>query len=160
MKLRTLTSLAVVAVALPITLPSPRVASVAAPPVVAQDDDETPIGERMEVINKHMRALRIQLKDAAKNADSLKLVLEMQHKALEAKGFDPVKLSQQAGKDAQDKLRVEFRRTMHEFLGQMFELELALLTDDNDAAEAAYRALGKMKSPSHKQFKGTPDKGD
>ena len=107
----------------------------------------------MKVINKNMRALRKQVADASKNVESLTLLHEMQQKALEAKSFDPIKLAQQNGDGDKDKFRVEFRKGIHQFLGGMFDLEIALLSGDNKKANELYRALGKLKSPSHKQFK-------
>ncbi len=127
--------------------------SVAAPGTSSRVDDDTPLGERMSRINKHMKALRKQLKDPASNADSLARVLEMQTLALEAKAFDPVRIKAVQGDEATHKFRVDYRKGMHDMLTKLFALELAFLEGDADMARTAYRALGKTKSPSHKLFK-------
>ena len=56
------------------------------------------------------------------------------------------------------KFRMDYRVKMHQFLSKTFVLEVALMKGDVEAVGKAYKALGSMKSPSHKAFKAKKKK--
>lgn len=142
---------------LPLCAPSFHPAAEVTPPIVAADD--TPLGECMDAINKAMRGMRRKIGEAENFAECLKAVQMIQAKSVEAKGYDPVKLGELDGDEAKAKFRMDYRIKMHEFLNKSFELEVALMKGDVEAVGKAYKALGSMKSPSHKAFKAKKKKG-
>ena len=142
---------------LPLFAPSFSAATEApATPIVA--DDDTPLGECMDAINKAMRGMRRKIGEAENFAECLKAVQTIQAKSIEAKGYDPVKLAEAEGDEAKAKFRMEYRMKMHEFLNRSFELEVALMKGDVEAVGKAYKALVSAKRPAHKAFKAKTKK--
>ena len=120
--------------------------------------DDTELSAHMKSINKSMRKLRAMLKSESKAAEALETVLSMQEHALAAKGLDPMKAGDYEGDEDRAAFILKYRKGMHDFLNQMFDLETALLEGDMKAAMEVHRALCKTKSPSHKQFKARKKK--
>ena len=69
--------------------------------------DETPLGERMEKMGGAFRALRRQINDASKNADSLAKVATIRKNAEESLKFDPA-LAQDQPADKRQKFIADY----------------------------------------------------
>lgn len=120
--------------------------------------DDTPVGVHMEAIGKAQKGIRAQLKvlaeaksDAAFDA-ALALAQDAQKHALQAKNEDPVKLAE-IPEGERRAFVADYRRAMKNFIAGWIDLEIALYERDLAAAEAAFKAVGKMKSGGHKSFK-------
>ncbi len=124
-----------------------------------KSDDETELGKHMEAINKILKPMRVTLREASQNQKNLAATLKLQEHALAAKKLNPAMMTTipEAKKAA---FLADYREGMHEFIALMFDIELALLKNDNAAAEAAYKKLKKTKSSSHKVFKPKKKKKD
>ncbi len=115
-------------------------------------DEDTELGKHMKAINTALKPMRKSLKDPAQNAKNLGKVLEMQTHALAAKALNPAMMAKMPEAE-HAKFLIEYRVGMHEFLDVMFEMEIALMKNDNKAAQASYTKLKKTKSGAHKSFK-------
>lgn len=120
---------------------------------VSSPREDSEIDQHMKAINKSSRQLRAMLKDPAKAEAALAVILSMQEHALKAKALNPKKLETIEGDEARAKFTLEYRKGMHEFLNGMFEIEVALLGGDNEAAGETLKGLLKAKSPAHEKFK-------
>ena len=123
-----------------------RAAREAAP---AEDSEMT---THMKAINKAIKTLRAAMRDPKRYGEALTKVLEMQTHALAAKALDPEMLAEIKGEAEKKQFTIDFRKKMHEFLGQMFDYEIAILEGDTAAAKALHKAMLKGKSPAHKKF--------
>ena len=114
-------------------------------------DDTTPLEDAMTTLNKALKTVKAQVEDPSKNADSLKLVAEIEKQALIAKGFEPAKAkSVPAAEKA--KFVAAYRVKMTELMTEILKLEKALLENKNDAAAASVKLLYEMKTAGHKVF--------
>lgn len=124
---------------------------------ILRDDSE--LGQHMKVINKSMKKLRAMLKDDKKAAAAVSVVLEAQEHALAAKALDPLKAEGLEDAQAKQSFVVSYRKSMHDFINQMFVLEVALMEGDMELARATHKALMKTKNPSHKRYKSNDRDG-
>jgi soluble cytochrome b562 len=133
---------------------------VAAPALRAQDagaapaaaDDKTDLEKQMGIINKAMRKLRAQIKDAASNADSIAQVALIHDAATAALQLTPKKEKDLPDAD-QPKFHADFLAGMKDFIGQVDQLTAALTANDNDTAAKLYAQLGQTERKDHKEFK-------
>ena len=103
--------------------------------------DETPLGERMEKMGGAFRALRRQITDASKNADSLAKVATIRKNAEESLKFDPALAKDQPADKRQ------------KFIELCGKLEAALKANINAEAEKLCAAMGDAQKAGHKQYK-------
>jgi len=114
-------------------------------------DESTPLEDAMTALNKALKTVKAQVEDVSKNAESLKLVAEVEKQALIAKGFEPAKTkSIPAGEKA--KFVAAYRVKMTEMITEVLKLEKALLENKNDEAAKAVKVLYEMKTEGHKIF--------
>ncbi len=124
--------------------------ALAAGPVVRAD--ETPLGERMEKMGGAFRALRRQIADASKNADSLAKLATLRKNAEESLKFDPA-LAKDQPADKRQKFIADYQAEMKKFLELCTKLEAALKANKNAEAEKLCAAMGDAQKAGHKQFK-------
>lgn len=116
---------------------------------VAADDSETELETHMDGIDKAYKALKKQVADPSKNAESLKLVVKMEQEAIIAKTLIPAKEADEKDKAA---FQTAFRSAMCDFCVEILNLEKALVNNKNDEAAAIVKKLNEMKTSGHKQF--------
>ena len=114
--------------------------------------DETPLGERMEKMGGAFRALRRQITDASKNADSLAKVATIRKNAEESMKFDPA-LAKDQPADKRQKFIDGYQAEMKKFLELCTKLEAALKANNNAEAEKLCAAMGDAQKSGHKQYK-------
>ncbi len=122
--------------------------TVAAP----QDGDETQLEQYMEDINRGMRKLRRAVTDPEANAESIQDVRAIELLVIKSRNETP-KMAADIAEADMAAWMLEYQQGMLEFSAKLLELETALVKGDNEAAGAAYKAVGELKSPAHKKFK-------
>ncbi|MGB0333396.1 MAG: cytochrome b562 [Planctomycetota bacterium] len=128
-------------------------ASVAAPGAGAAlaADDDGPLHESMEVIQKGMKGIRKMLSKPDQKDAAVKLCLDMQAAALV--GFQhPPKPEAVLEGDALIDFNTDFRKRMLTVCSTLVDLEAALAKGDADAAKTIYRTLGKQKKEGHDAY--------
>lgn len=126
------------------------VGSMLTSPVTAEDKG-TPIDEEMNIIASGQKKLRRQIKDASKNEDSIKLLLEMQIATIKSKQFKP-KSTEKVPSAEQAKYLADYHKGMNELLAELVKIEEALVSGDQAAAEASYEKLANIKKTGHDKF--------
>lgn len=118
----------------------------------AADAEETELGAKMEKVGGAFRALRRQIADASKNADSLAKV-ESIRKNFEAS----LKLEPAMKKDKpaaeQAKFVESYRADLKKSIELCSKLEAALKANDNKTAEKLCGDMGDSQKAAHKQYK-------
>jgi soluble cytochrome b562 len=122
-----------------------------APIAQAADDDEAPLEDLMGTISSRHKRLKRSIPNAAMNETSLKYVLDMQAAAVEAKKHNPAK-TKSIPESSQKKFLISYRKEMNVMIGQLLDLENALLDGDQKAAQANYDKLLSQKKKSHDKF--------
>jgi hypothetical protein len=123
-----------------------------APATLLQDGDElTPLAQEMEVVESALGRLRRNLRDPAKNEDSLAILVDAQTAALTCKSQVP---SMAASVPAAERaaLVAAYRKEMASLLKHLLDVEVALLDGDNEAAKAALQLARDMEEPAHERF--------
>jgi soluble cytochrome b562 len=124
-----------------------------APRVHAQhdDDDTTPLGEKMDDLSSAYKKLGKQINDASKNEDSLKLVAKIHDAAEGALKFEPAKKADLPPAD-QAKFVADFQAKMKSFIGEVDKLAGFLKAGDNAAAVKQLDVLKQLQREGHKEF--------
>lgn len=107
----------------------------------------------MRAMKRALRQLSQQIADPAKKDENLKLIQDMQHAALTAKGSKP-ETPLKAAKDAAAKAEVlaEFRGELIKLLHQLLDVEQALLEGDAARAEAALKKVPAIRDHAHEEL--------
>jgi len=122
------------------------------PNVQAESDEEkTELHKKMEVIGETMGALRKQLKDPAKNEDTLAKIVAIQKLTLECKDLKPAMLAQVADGEKATFL-LNYRKEMVRMMTELMKLELMIAEGNNEDAAKQFRALIKVKYSGHEKF--------
>lgn len=148
--LRSLSALAVAGAAL-LLLPSAFAPDAPLQEPAAGHEDESPLAQRMETIDKGMKALRRSVADPAKTADNLTLVRGMKTAALESlpmcpEPFTPMDATQK------EVWRIGFERRMLAVADGILQLEQALVENRLEDAKKQYEAMGKLKKDGHDTY--------
>lgn len=148
--LRSLSALALAGAAL-LLLPSAFAPDATAQEPAAGQEEESPLAQRMEVMDKGMKALRRSVGDAAKTADNLTLVRGMKAAALESlplcpEPFTPMDATQK------EVWRIGFERRMLAVADGLLLLEQALIEGRLEDAKKQYEAMGKLKKEGHDSY--------
>jgi soluble cytochrome b562 len=122
------------------------------PVLRAADEPETELGGKMEKISGAFRALRRQIKDSSKNADSLARLATMKQNAEAAVKLEPAKKDEIPSAD-QQKFVADYRAKMKDFIALIGKVEAALKANDNDGASKLVTEMGDAQKQGHKQFK-------
>lgn len=123
----------------------------AAEPAVAEPAHAGPsLHTLMEEINSNFRKLRRQVRDEAKNADTLTLVVAMQQNTLQAKALTP-NLAHMPDADPVA-MGKAYRLRMVRLLEAMLQVEAALLENRNADAYELVKTLQTMKTEGHDEF--------
>ena len=120
--------------------------------VVRAEEAETELGGKMEKIGGAFRALRRQISDASKNADSLARVATIRQNAEAALKLEPARKAEiPAAK--QTKFVADYQAQMKKFVELCTKLEAALKANDNATAAKLCGDMGDAQKAGHKEFK-------
>lgn len=122
------------------------------PAVRAADEPETELGGKMEKMSSAFRALRRQIADASKNADSLARVATIRQNAEAALKLEPAKKSEVPAA-GQKKFVADYQAEMKKFIDMCGKLEAALKANNNEEAAKICGAMGDAQKAGHKSFK-------
>ena len=106
----------------------------------------------MEKMGGAFRALRKQVSDASKNADSLAKVATIRQNAEASLKLDPA-LTKEKPAAEQKKFVEQYRAEMKKFVELCGKLEAALKANNNAEAEKLCAAMGDASKAGHKEFK-------
>lgn len=127
-------------------------ALVAAPiHVQAADEPETELSQKMDKMSSAFRSLRRQIKDPAKNADSLAKVATIKENAQASLKLEPAQKADVPAAE-QAKYVAAYQKKMKEFLALTDKLEAALKANDNAEAEKLVGAMGDAQKKGHGEF--------
>lgn len=115
-------------------------------------DAETELGGKMEKMGGAFRAIRKQITDPSKNADSLAKVVTIRQNAEAALKLDPA-LTKEKPAAEQKKFVENYRAEMKKFIELCGKLEAALKANNNAEAEKLCAAMGDASKAGHKEFK-------
>ncbi len=122
------------------------------PAVRAADEPETELGGKMEKMSSAFRALRRQITDASKNADSLAKVATIRQNAEAAIKLEPAKKVEIPAAD-QKKFVADYQADMKKFIELCGKLEAALKANNNEEAGTLLAAMGDAQKQGHKGYK-------
>jgi hypothetical protein len=130
------------------------VCTLAVGPVVrAQDKEpETELGGKMEKMGGAFRALRRQISDSSKNADSLAKIATIRQNAEAALKLEPAKKAEIPAAE-QKKFVADYQAKMKDFIDLTKKVEAALKANNNEEAAKLLGAMGDAQKQGHKQFK-------
>jgi soluble cytochrome b562 len=122
-------------------------------PVVAADKEpETELGAKMEKMSGAFRALRRQITDSSKNADSLEKLATLRQNAEASLKLEPAKKSEVPAAE-QKKFVADYQKGMKDFIALVGKVEAALKANNNEEAGKLLTAMGDAQKQGHKQFK-------
>lgn len=136
-----------------IALSSSLSAQTSEAPAPAQPaNDHTELGERMSALSRAFKKLRLQVGDAAKNEDSLRLVATIRENAEASLQLEPEKTADLPESD-RAKFKAEFAARMKSLLADIAKLESALRAGDNPEAGKIVQGLADAQKEGHKEFR-------
>ncbi len=126
-------------------------------PAINAADAETELGGKMDKMSGAFRALRRQITDASKNADSLAKLATIKENAQAALKLDPaMKADKPAAEQA--KFVADYQAEMKKTIELLGKVEAALKANNNAEAEKLLGAVGDAQKAGHKQFKKPDNK--
>lgn len=115
-------------------------------------DAETELGGKMEKIGGAFRALRRQITDATKNADSLARLATIKENAQASLKLEPaMKADKPAAEQA--KFVADYQAEMKKFIELVGKVEAALKANDNAEAGKLLETMSSDQKKAHKMFK-------
>jgi Spy/CpxP family protein refolding chaperone len=108
----------------------------------------------MKGMNRGLKAIKAAVGDAAKKAEALKLVSEMQRDCAAAKSMPlPAAYTKGAADDAaKQKLEAEYAADMRKLMRSLLDLEDAIAADKADEAKALLAKIEEQREHSHKEL--------
>ena len=114
--------------------------------------DETELGTKMEKMGGAFRALRRQISDATKNADSLAKLAVIRQNAEAATKLDPA-MTKDIPAAKQKEFVARYQAEMKKFLDLVGQVEAALKANNNAEAAKLVNQLADAQKAGHKEFK-------
>lgn len=114
----------------------------------AQADEDTPLGEQMEILNDSYKALR-RTEDAAEGA---KLAREAQLAVIKGMTMTPEFVEKGGHPDGKEKAMVSYRKQMAQLVVTLCEVEEAFLAEDLDKVQELITPLKDSKKKGHEEF--------
>jgi Sec-independent protein translocase protein TatA len=131
------------------------VAFVAAPAARGADEKkksgDSELGKAMEDMGKAIKAIKKNVKDPAKNEETLKLVAKCQQDALTSKGLPPAMLAKTAEAD-KAKTLAGYRKMMADTIVALCKLENQLIDGKNEEAAETLKALKVLEDDGHEKY--------
>lgn len=116
-----------------------------------EGEQETPLHQNMERIERGLKKLRRDLKDATKNTTSLETVLEMQDAASKCKLITPPITEKQPEAERAAFAR-DYRKQMIGVEKDLRDLEIALLDGDTAKAQELFKKVSDSEDTGHEKF--------
>lgn len=114
-------------------------------------EEETELGAKMDKMGSAFRALRRQISDASKNADSLARLAVLRENAEASLKLDPAKKADLPPAE-QAKFVADYRAKMKDFLALVDKVEAALKANNNDEAAKLVGVMADAQKAGHKEF--------
>ncbi len=124
----------------------------ASPAVRAAEAPETEMGAKMDKMSGAFRALRRQISDASKNADSLAKVATIKENAVASLKLEPAMKAEKPAAE-QKKFVADYQAEMKKFIELCGKLEAALKANDNVLAAKLCGEMGDAQKAGHKVYK-------
>lgn len=148
---QTLTALTLAASTALFSASVPRHASAAEPKTAEVKVQKSELNSEMEDMDEAMKKLRRSIRKADQNEASLKILAEIQAKAVSSKGMIPTKTAKLPEAD-RAKFVTAYRKEMAAVIIDLCQMEQALLDGDNAKAQEIYKAIGEREDKDHDQF--------
>ena len=113
---------------------------------------ETPLGDQMAKMSDALKALKGQVADASKNADSLKLIGTIRDAANASMKLDPAKKADIPAAD-QAKFVESYHEGLKNLVAQVGKVEAALKANDNAGAAKLLDEVDAAQKAGHKEYK-------
>ncbi|MEN9631871.1 MAG: hypothetical protein RL077_275 [Verrucomicrobiota bacterium] len=121
-------------------------------PLARAADAETELGAKMEKMSGAFRAVRRQITDASKNADTLAKLATIRENAEASLKFEPAKKSEIPTAE-QAKFVAGYKADMKKFLELLGKVEAAVKANKNEEADKILKEVGDAQKAGHKQYK-------
>ncbi len=119
-------------------------------PVVADEEDHTPLGEAMEQSAKALKSLRtIDKADWAGGAKAARVAADGCRKGM---AYEPAMLKEMPEGKEKAKALADYKRLMGVCYAALCELELAYLDEDQAKVDAAMSKIKSVKKEGHKKY--------
>ena len=118
----------------------------------AADEPETELGTKMEKVGGAFRALRRQISDSSKNADSLARLATIKENLTAGLKLEPAKKAEVPAA-GQKKFVDDYRADLKTFIGLVEKVEAALKAGNNDEAAKLVTQMGDDQKKAHKLYK-------
>ena len=123
----------------------------------AEKEPETELGNKMDAMGSAFRALRRQIKDPSKNADSLAKLATIKENAQASMKLEPAKTATVPAGDRK-KFVSDYQARMKEFIALTDKVEKALKANDNAEAEKLLGAMADAQKKGHADFQKKKEK--
>ncbi len=126
-------------------------------PAINAAEPETELGGKMDKMSGAFRALRRQVADATKNADSLAKVATIKENAQAALKLEPAMKADKPAAE-QKQFVADYQTEMKKTIALLDKVAAALTANNNAEAEKLLAAVGDAQKAGHKQFKKPDNK--
>ncbi|HIG11967.1 MAG: hypothetical protein ABGY71_12485 [bacterium] len=117
----------------------------------AEDEDQSPLAQGMSRLNRSLRTLRKALRDESRKAESLEAIVDAQRGVSQAKTEVPPFTAAQP-EDEREAFVLAYRLQMIQVERDLLDLEKALLSGDDQAAQKMLRTVKRREGPGHEKF--------
>jgi hypothetical protein len=112
---------------------------------------KTELNSEMEDIDEAMKKLKRTLRKADQNAESLKLIAEVEQKMILGKSMTPLKTEKIPEAD-RAKFVAAYRKEMAGTIIDLLQMEQAVLDGDNSKAVEIWKSINDRSDKAHDQF--------
>ena len=117
-------------------------------PVHADDDEETPLGEQMDVLSGSLKKLR----KAETTAEKVALVHDAQKATIKSLEYLPMIFKDLKDEKEKAKASADFKKMVGQTYVKLCELEMAYLAGDEDKADEIKGQLKDLKKEGHEKY--------
>ncbi len=137
-------------------LTSALLTSLLLPVATRADEDHTPLGEQMEIINDAFRQLRRQAEDPAQNASSLELLATIRAAAEKSLAHDPEYAADKPA-DERETFVKSYRDDLRDFIATLDATAAAFKAGNNTEAAGLVAELRDAQRTGHKAYRRPKD---
>lgn len=116
-----------------------------------EGEQESPLHQAMERIERGLKKLRREVKDPAKNATSLETLLDMQDAAGKTKVMIPP-ITEKQPEAERDAFVKDYRKRMIAVQKDLLDLEIAILDGDTAKAQELVKKVSDAEDSGHEKF--------
>lgn len=129
------------------------------PAVAAAQDEEkstvkdldTELAKQMEIIDEAMKKLRRTLRKPDQNADSLKLIENMEKASIKSKDLIPA-MAAKVPEAERAKFVAGYKKDMETFIKSVGEMKAAVKDNNNEKANEIYKTLKQHEDKGHEKY--------